>query len=89
AGYKIQHRKGDIWQPQIPSEEPLHVEARHFVDCIINKRAPLTGPEHARDVVAVLEAGDQALKSGKRVPVKQVASGPHVFQVPTRIRTIA
>lgn len=89
SGFKIQHRKGDVWQPQIPSEEPLHVEAKHFVECVQNKRTPLTGPAHARDVVAILEAGDQALKSGKRVPVRPRAATPHVFQVPTRIRTVA
>jgi predicted dehydrogenase len=52
---QFNYRSGDILLPQINFVEPLRVEAEHFSDCIRNSRAPLTGCEHARTVVSILE----------------------------------
>ena len=49
------HRSGDITVPKIGWEEPLKVEVEHFVDCIINNASCLTGIDHAKKVVNVLE----------------------------------
>lgn len=49
------YRSGDILLPQVKFVEPLRVEAEHYVDCIRNGRTPLTGVEHARTVVSILE----------------------------------
>ena len=38
-----------------PDDEPLRVEAEHFIDSIKNKTTPLTGLAHARTVVSILE----------------------------------
>src|SRR6185369_14190757 len=67
GSYQLIHRTGDIWLPKIHFEEPLKTEAAHFLDCLRNGEPPLTGPKHARDVVAVLEATQVALRSGKAV----------------------
>jgi len=67
GSYQLIHRTGDIWLPKISFQEPLKTEAAHFLDCLRNGETPLTGPKHARDVVAVLEATQVALKSGKAV----------------------
>lgn len=61
--YQLFHRSGDVWLPRIGFEEPLKVEAGHFVECVRTGQTPLTGPKHARDVVAILEAGQLALKT--------------------------
>ena len=66
TGYQLLHRAGDIVLPYIGFEEPLKLEAAHFLDCVRTGETPLTGPEHARDVVAVLEAGDRSLKRHAR-----------------------
>jgi hypothetical protein len=29
-------RSGDVWSPQIPNEEPLRIECRHFVERVLN-----------------------------------------------------
>jgi predicted dehydrogenase len=50
------HRAGDIRIPAIPWKEPLSLEIQHFFDCITNKTPCLTGPAHAREVVAILSA---------------------------------
>jgi predicted dehydrogenase len=60
--YQLLHRAGDIWLPHINFQEPLKVEAAHFLECVRTGSAPLTGPAHGRDVVAVLEAGQRALE---------------------------
>jgi predicted dehydrogenase len=49
------HRSGDIHIPKINFREPLKVEIDHFLDCIEGKAKCLTGPAHARQVVAILE----------------------------------
>jgi predicted dehydrogenase len=62
--YQIQHRSGDIWLPHVEFTEPLRTEAAHFLECVRTGATPLTGPAHARDVVAVLEAGQRSLAAG-------------------------
>ena len=62
--YQLIHRTGDVWLPRISFQEPLKVETAHFLDCLRNGTSPLTGPQHARDVVAVLEATQTALETG-------------------------
>lgn len=59
-------RFGDILLPRIEMKEPLKVEVDHFIDCILQNKPPLTGPEHGLDVVAILEAGQRSLKNGGR-----------------------
>jgi predicted dehydrogenase len=63
-GYQILHRTGDVLLPRIDAQEPLRVEAAHFLDCVRTGAPPLTGPRHARDVVAVLAAGQESLACG-------------------------
>ena len=52
---QFNYRSGDILLPQVKFTEPLRIEAEHFTDCILNSRMPLTGVEHARTVVSILE----------------------------------
>ena len=49
------YRTGDILMPHVKFAEPLKVEAEHFLDCVANRREPLTGITEARSVVAILE----------------------------------
>jgi predicted dehydrogenase len=65
--FQIFHRMGDVLLPRIDFQEPLKVEAAHFLDCLRSGQQPLTGPKHARDVVAVLEAGGRSLREGTPV----------------------
>jgi len=67
GGYQLIHRTGDIWLPKVNFQEPLKTEAAHFLECLRKDQQPLTGPKHARDVVAVLEATQKALTTGQTV----------------------
>lgn len=61
--HSLKMRSGDIMMPSIPSEEPLAVEARHFIDCVGNGTEPLTGGKHARAVLEVVEKTNLAMRS--------------------------
>ncbi len=56
AQVSFSHRSGDIHIPEIDFPEPLRVEAQHFLDCIRSGRQPLTGIDHARKVIGILES---------------------------------
>ena len=70
ATYGIRYRTGDVHMPRLELEEPLLTEAEHFLQSIRGKRPPLTGPRNGLDVVRVLAAGAQSMKSdGTRVTI--------------------
>ncbi len=64
AHFHMHHRVGDVYIPKLEFEEPLKIEMEHFVDCVRSGATPLTGGTHASNVVAVLEAGERALRLG-------------------------
>ena len=63
----VKMRTGDTHMPYISGEEPLRAEAKHFVECVRTGAAPLSGGDHALQVVALLEAGDVSLREGRTV----------------------
>jgi len=67
------YRHGDIVSPRLPTDEPLAVEDRHFVDCIRGEAEPLADGLSGLAVVAVLEAIDQAVAEGRTVAVDPAA----------------
>lgn len=55
----------------VASEEPLAVAVGDFLDSIRRRGAPLSDGEFSLKVLAVLEAGEQSLRSGgKKIPVE-------------------
>ena len=63
----VKMRTGDVLMPFISGEEPLRAEARHFVECVETGQPPLSGGDHALQVVALLEAGERSLRERKSV----------------------
>ncbi len=57
-------RSGDILLPKISNQEPLSIECRHFVDCIRERKQPLTDGENGLRVVKVLAAAQASLEAG-------------------------
>ncbi len=72
-GEYIQVRSGDIHIPKIPAVEPLRVVCQEFVDCIAEDRRPVADGDAGAQVVEVLEAMTQSLRSAG-APVA-IASG--------------
>lgn len=74
SSYQLLHRFGDIVLPRIGFREPLKVESAHFVKCVRSGETPLTGPQHGRDVVAILEAGQRSLdQRGQVIELRELA----------------
>jgi predicted dehydrogenase len=57
-------RSGDILIPQISLQEPLRIECQHFVDCVRERRKPLTDGADGLRVVRVLAAAQASLERG-------------------------
>jgi predicted dehydrogenase len=71
----IGYRAGDMWAPQLPLAEALQVEARHFVECIEQRRTPITDGHAGLRVVRLLEAATLSMaQRGALVPI--AASSP-------------
>jgi predicted dehydrogenase len=66
----ITMRQGDIVIPKISSAEPLLLEAQHFVECVRQRRRPISDGPAGALVVSVLEHGQMSLeRGGKVVPI--------------------
>ncbi|QFU17879.1 Gfo/Idh/MocA family protein [Microvirga thermotolerans] len=58
----LNYRMGDVWAPQLSVKEALLTEIEHFVDCIEQGKAPMTGGASGLHVVTLLEGASQSLK---------------------------
>lgn len=63
-GDSLTVRSGDILLPKISNQEPLSIECRHFVDCVRDRKRPLTDGENGLRVVKVLAAAQASLEAG-------------------------
>jgi predicted dehydrogenase len=73
----ISYRYGDIVSPHIAAAEPLAVEDRSFVEAVLAAPRPAGNAASGLAVVAVLEAIDAALATGRSVAVA-APEGPAV-----------
>jgi predicted dehydrogenase len=64
VGMRVDYRMGDIVSPHVDFKEPLTKECEHFIECILNRRTPLTDGENGARVVRLLEAADLSIKKG-------------------------
>jgi predicted dehydrogenase len=59
-------RAGDIWSPSIGNREPLRIECEHFVECLRERRAPLSDGRSGLRVVRVLAGLQASLDASRR-----------------------
>jgi predicted dehydrogenase len=64
---RVGYRTGDMWAPNLPVTEALHVEARHFLDCIARGARPLTDGEAGLRVVRLLEGATMSMMNQGRL----------------------
>ena len=62
-------RQGDIHIPRVDGGEPLGIECRHFISCIVEGKEPRTGIAEGLGVVRVLAAAQQSMDAGG-IPVE-------------------
>jgi predicted dehydrogenase len=60
-------RFGDIVIPKIPASEPLSLECKHFIDCILDDKKIRSDGADGLRVVSVLEAGQKSLDNNGSV----------------------
>lgn len=58
----MSYRYGEIRSPYVPFEEPLSVQDRHFITCILDGDVPQTNGLNGLAVVRVLEAAQMSLQ---------------------------
>jgi len=61
AEFTYSYHYGDAYVPYIKQDEPLKLECQHFLDCIREECAPITGGRHGLEVVRILEASTISL----------------------------
>ena len=63
----VGYRTGDMWAPQIEGTEALAREARHFVECIVQQKTPVTDGQAGLRVVRILEAATASMAERGRL----------------------
>jgi len=70
----------EAFKIQLEEKEPLKLECEHFLDCVVNRRKPLTDGESALQVLRVLEAAQKSLElRGKSISLGETLRGGGKF----------
>ena len=64
AEFQYSYHYGDMYCPYIKQDEPLKIECQHFLDCINSGTEPISSGLDGLNVVQILEAASESLKSG-------------------------
>ncbi len=65
-GEYLNLRYGDVQIPWVRAGEPLRAETGHFLDCVRERKTPLTDGRNGLAVVSVLEGAQRSLEEGGR-----------------------
>lgn len=69
-------RFGDITIPHLKIDEPLKLECQHFLDCIRERKQPLSDGRDGLRVVKILDAAQRSLqKNGSPIPIEPSFEG--------------
>ncbi len=78
AGFHYSYHYGDMLAPYIQQTEPLKVETRHFLDCILTDSESMSSGRDGHFVVEILEAASRSLEeNGAMVEVKGTSGLAH------------
>jgi predicted dehydrogenase len=76
--FQFNYRYGDIVAPFIEFQEPLRVEAEHFIECVREGARPLTDGYAGLAVVSVIEALQKSVRDSGRTAVIEGVLSPSV-----------
>src|SRR5438045_517216 len=75
ADFQYSYHYGDMYVPYLKQEEPLKSECQHFLDCIRNRKTPLSNGRKGLELVKILEAASASLKrNGAAVEIAEEGS---------------
>jgi predicted dehydrogenase len=72
----MSYRYGEIRAPYLFFEEPLAVQDREFVNCVLTGEQPPTDGDNGLRVVKVLEAANLSLETGQPVLIDGLSPQP-------------
>ncbi|MCP3686015.1 MAG: Gfo/Idh/MocA family oxidoreductase, partial [bacterium] len=75
AEFQYSYHYGDIYSPYVKQAESLKFECQHFIDCMKSGKKPDSDGTNGLQVVQILEAASQSLKSnGRQISVDSLES---------------
>ena len=77
----MSYRYGEIRAPYVTFEEPLSVQDREFVSCVLNGVQPATDGNNGLTVVRVLECAERSLPTGRPVRLDEVEDESRLAKV--------
>lgn len=78
-GFPVPDKK-EALKVEVEQCEPLKVECAHFIDCVMNRTAPVTDAGEGIRVLKVLRAGqDSLLAGGKKILLQDMLAKPKNF----------
>jgi predicted dehydrogenase len=88
AEFHYSYHYGDMYVPYIKQEEPLKIECQHFLDCIQNGAAPVSGGEQGLELVQILEASSESLRRNGgpvNLPFRPTEQVKPASEIPVRV----
>jgi predicted dehydrogenase/acetyltransferase-like isoleucine patch superfamily enzyme len=80
-GIPIPDKKEEI-KVVVEQSEPLKAECLHFIECISQRKAPVTDAREGIAVLRILKASQDSLNSnGKKIYLKDTVKRPHEYSV--------
>ena len=73
---RISYHRGEISSPVVEFEEPLAVQAKHFVECLNTGAQPRTDGANGLAVVQVIEAAQLSLAEERKVLLTEISGEP-------------
>jgi predicted dehydrogenase len=77
ASFRASIREGDISIPRIVIAEPLKTECVHFLECIEQRKEPMTGGDQGTSVVRALTAIERSLRDEGREAMLETGRVEH------------
>lgn len=62
--YQFAYHYGSVVSPYVRLDEPLKIECQHFIECVVQRKRPLTDGRNGLKVVEVIEAAQRSLSLG-------------------------
>jgi predicted dehydrogenase len=72
---RVSYHHGSVTSPVVALEEPLAVQARHFVECMTTGARPRTDGANGLAVVEVIEAAQLSLAEDRKVLLTEITEG--------------
>ena len=74
--FSFAYHYGDVVIPHIQHEEPLRVQSKHFLECIVEGKRPRSDGYSGMKVVQVMEAAQRSLNDSGRMVFLDRSSMP-------------